>query len=122
MPLANQASRVAPLLQPLSKSRLLEVQRSRLPVIARAALGIGVKAEPLLVAASEQARPAGAANAASYIAIGKAHAIGCQRVDVRCGDFLAARGAQAPVAQVVGVNEDNIWQRVRRDGGCKSEC
>ena len=66
-------------------------------------------AEPLLIAAGEQAGAGGTADRAGYVTAGATNAISCQRINVWGQDIFAALTSEVGITQIIGENEQDVW-------------
>src|SRR5688500_6026838 len=76
--------------------------------MGRCRFGVELMAEPLRVTTRQQPCPGGTAIRAADVGVGEANSASGQRVDVRCGDVLAAVDADVRVAHVVADNDNNV--------------
>ena len=119
VPLADRSRPVARRLQPLGKRLLVERQPHQLRMLQLETLGdVVFVAEPLLVAAGEQAGPRGAADGAGDVA-GRAPRTGPgHRIEVRRRSVLAAVAAEFTVAKIIGHDDDHVRRPVLLGGDC----
>ena len=74
-------------------------------------------AEPRLVATDEQRGTRGGAEGSGDVALGVAHAVGGEAVEVRRGDFLPTVGAEFAVAKIIGDDENDVGAAGGLGGG-----
>ncbi|OPZ04305.1 MAG: hypothetical protein BWZ10_03187 [candidate division BRC1 bacterium ADurb.BinA364] len=107
MPFPGHSGCIAQVLELFGQSLLIQRQAE---IFGGEAFGAGIvlEAKAMLIAPRHQAGARRRADRMGGVAVGEAHAIGGQRVDVWRGDVLATLAAQVGVAQIVGENDDDV--------------
>ena len=107
VPLADDPGGVARGLEPLRENRLGEREADVL-VGHEDRARIELVAEALLIAAGHQRGPRGTAIGAAHVAVGEAHAVLRERVEMGRGNVLTAVGAGVGVSVIVGHDDQDI--------------
>src|SRR3984893_9884558 len=115
MPLADQASAVARLLQQRRESGMLGREADLR--VAKQRLGEG-QVEPILVAAGDQCETRGGADGGIGVTLKEAHSSRGDAVNIWRGKVAASVTGHVGIAEVVGKNKDDVRRPRGRLGMC----
>ena len=113
MPLSNQTSGVAGVLQGLGNRHFLDRQ-SDTGLFITIADRIKFISKPVRRTPGQQARPGWAAIWTGHIPCSKTNATLCNRIDMRCRYFRISLTAQLAVTKIISKEYNDIWACIIR--------